>query len=158
MAGERPTWPAVRLKSLSYAFRGLGILFATQPNARIHALFALAACVLGVWLRITAVEWGLLILCIGAVFTAEAFNTALEFLADEVTLETRERIRLAKDLSAAAVLLACLASAIVGLVIFLPRLAQHLPSFRSAGVPPAPSGILPEGSFFFCLNQLCNCQ
>lgn len=123
MAGTRPTWLTARLQSFSHALRGLGTLLATQPNARVHAAFALAACALGVFLRITAVEWGLVLLCLGAVFAAEAFNTALEFLADEVTLETRERLRRAKDLSAAAVLVACLASAIVGLIIFLPRLA-----------------------------------
>jgi diacylglycerol kinase len=55
------------------------------------------------------------------VWVAEAFNTALEFLADEISLEHRDRIGRAKDLGSAAVLVAALAAAVIGALVFVPH-------------------------------------
>ena len=119
--GER-SFLSGRAQSFAHAFRGLAALFRTQPNARIHAIAAALVIGLAAFFRVSAGEWALLLGCIGFVFAAEAFNTALETLADEVTLERRERIGRAKDLSAAAVLMAAIVSICVGGVIFAPRL------------------------------------
>ncbi|HEY5894794.1 MAG TPA: diacylglycerol kinase family protein [Chthoniobacterales bacterium] len=107
-----------RLKSFVYAFRGIGQLFLTQPNARIHAVAMLGVIAAGLGFHVTAVEWCLLVLSIVAVLGAEAMNSAVETLADEVSEEKRERIGLAKDLAAGAVLLISMGAAIVGIVIF----------------------------------------
>ena len=67
----------------------------------------------------------MIVLAIGSVFTAEALNTALEFLADEVSEEQRERIRKAKDVGAGAVLLAAIAAALVGGLVLIPHWWPH---------------------------------
>jgi len=73
-------------------------------------------------LGINRVDWVLLTVAISMVWIAETSNTALEFLADEVSLEHRERIGKAKDLAAAAVLISALASVVIGALVFLPYL------------------------------------
>ncbi len=111
-----------RWDSLRDAVRGVGWLVRSQRNARIHTVALCAAVGLAAGLRISPVEWGLVLLCCGAVFAAEAFNTAIEELADEVSTDHRVRLGRAKDVAAAGVLLTALASASVGLCVFGPRL------------------------------------
>ena len=111
-----------RLKSFQYAFNGIKILISEEPNARIHLL---AACCVGIagWIfRISKGEWIALIFCIAGVFALEAINSAIENLADFVSPEQHETVKKIKDLSAAAVLIAAVAAAIVGLIIFLPKI------------------------------------
>lgn len=111
-----------RLKSFQHAFRGVGLVVRSQPNAWIHAAATVGVVALGWWTRLAAWEWCALVLAIGLVWVAEALNTALEFLADEVSLEKRELIGKAKDVGAAAVLLAAITSVVIGLLVFLPHL------------------------------------
>jgi len=85
-------------------------------------LATLAVLALGMGLGINRVDWVLLTVAIAMVWIAETSNTALEFLADEVSLEHRERIGKAKDLAAAAVLISALASVVIGALVFLPYL------------------------------------
>lgn len=111
-----------RLESFRYAGRGIVELLRTQANARIHLAAAVAAVAAAWWLRITAVEWALVIVAIGAVFAAEAFNTAIETLCDAVQPDHSPLIERAKDVGAAGVLIAAIAAALVGLIVFGPRL------------------------------------
>jgi diacylglycerol kinase len=76
----------------------------------------------GLWLGVTRWEWCALVFAIGLVWTVEALNTALEFLADEVSQEHRELIGKAKDAGAGGVLLASITAAIIGAVVFIPHL------------------------------------
>jgi diacylglycerol kinase len=119
---HKPNRAASRLHSVGHALRGVGVLLATQPNARIHAAATLVVVALGAWLRIDALEWALLATVIGLVFCAEALNTAIESLTDLVSPQWHALARDAKDVAAAAVLLASLAALAVGLWVFLPRL------------------------------------
>lgn len=114
-----------RLRSFVYAWRGLRVLVATQPNARIHAVASALVIAAGFTLRVDTREWCWLVVAMALVWMAEAFNTALEFLADEVSLAQRERIGRAKDLAAGAVLCASLGAAAIGLIIFVPHLAAR---------------------------------
>lgn len=115
--------------SFQNAFHGIFWCYRTQPNLVIHTLAAVAAVVLGLALGITREEWLVLWLIIGAVLAAEFFNTALEVVTDALkrhkrTDEDDHYIMVAKDISAAAVLLLAGVAVAVGLVIFLPRLAS----------------------------------
>ena len=74
-------------------------------------------------LGLSAEEWRWVILAITIVWLAEAFNTAIERLADAVTIEPNENIGYAKDVAAGAVLSAAIAAAVIGLTVFVPRLA-----------------------------------
>ncbi|MBR3488254.1 MAG: diacylglycerol kinase family protein [Bacteroidales bacterium] len=112
-----------RLRSFLYAFAGLRLLLREEHNARIHATITVLVVVAGIVLRVSPVEWGVLVICIGMVLAAEAFNSAIERMANYLTTERDERIRDIKDLAAGAVLLCAIAAAVVGCVIFL----QHIP-------------------------------
>lgn len=115
-----------RLKSFVYAFRGIGLLVRNEHNARIHLVAAATAVTAGFLLKITAVEWTIIVLVIGTVLAAEAFNSALEALCDLVSPGYHESVKKAKDLAAGAVLVVAIAAAVIGSVIFLPRLLTLL--------------------------------
>ncbi len=117
------------LRSFGPAFAGLRHLVATQPNARVHLGFAVLAVGMGFWLRIPPGEWIAVLLCITLVLMAEALNTALEFLADAAHPERHPLVGRAKDCAAAAVLVCALASAVIGVILFGPRLWALLQSW-----------------------------
>lgn len=111
-----------RLQSFVYAFRGIRYLLQTQHNAWIHLGFAILALALGAFFSINQTEWLSIIICIGIVFGAEAFNTSIEQLCDARFTEYDKRAEIIKDTAAAAVLIVAIASAIIGCIIFLPRI------------------------------------
>jgi diacylglycerol kinase len=111
-----------RLKSFQYAFAGLKTLLLHEHNSRIHLAAALTVITLGFILKISATEWILIVFAIGIVFAAEAFNSAIEYLANYVSPQYHELIKKVKDLSALAVLFLAAASLIAGLIIFIPKL------------------------------------
>ncbi|MEM6829369.1 MAG: diacylglycerol kinase family protein [Bacteroidota bacterium] len=110
-----------RIKSFEYAFKGILILFKTQPNAIIHLCAAVSVVVLGIVYSVSLVEWLFLVFSIALVMVAEAINSSIEFLGDAVSQEENEWIGKSKDLGAGAVLLAAIFATIVGLIIFLPK-------------------------------------
>jgi diacylglycerol kinase len=114
-----------RVKSFGYAFNGLKILLLTQPHARLHAIATVVVLIAGKILQLGQWEWVAILLCIGMVWMAEALNTALEFLADEVSLEKRDRIGNAKDVAAGGVLITAMISITVAVIVF----RNHLPAF-----------------------------
>lgn len=113
-----------QLRSFLYAFRGLFDLVREEGHARVHLIASLLVISAGIFFQISWNEWLAVILSIGMVFSAEAFNSALEGLSDRISYEPDEKIRRAKDISAAAVLISAIAAAAVGLVIFLPEVLE----------------------------------
>ena len=106
------------LKSFVFAFKGIITTIISERNMRIHLIAAMAVITLGGYLKITKIEWCLLVLCIGLVMAAESFNSAIEWLTDLIKPELHPKAEKAKDAAAGAVLLVSIASAIVGLLIF----------------------------------------
>lgn len=115
-----------RARSFSHAWRGLKIIVRTQHNAWLHTLAAVSAVVLGFYFYISITEWFALILSIGLVLVAEAFNTALEFDIDLTSPEYHPFARDTKDVAAGAVLIAALTALIIGLIIFIPKVTVLL--------------------------------
>lgn len=111
-----------RLKSFGYAFNGLKVLFREEHNSRIHLVAAVLAVSLGFYLHISRPEWIFLSIVIGAVFTAELFNSAIEKLCDHLSPGPAEKIKKVKDLSAAAVLVSAVVAVVTACLIFLPRM------------------------------------
>lgn len=109
---------ARRLKGFGYAIKGIGILLSTQAHARLHLLATLLVIGAGLFFRLRRWEWVAVMICVGMVWLAEALNTALEFLADEVSLEHRERIGKAKDVAAGGVLIAAVVALMVAAMVF----------------------------------------
>jgi diacylglycerol kinase len=112
--------------SFGFAFAGLRYLFKTQPNARIHVATTVAVLIVGVWLKLAARDWAVLVVTAGAVFVAEGFNTALEAAVDLVSPQPHPLARIAKDVSAGAVTLAAASAVVVGLLILGPPLYVRL--------------------------------
>lgn len=110
-----------RYTSFKFAFAGLKRL-GREHNFRIHIIIATLTTVAGILCGISLIEWYGIIICFGLVLAAEGFNTAIEILADRICSCKDESIKLAKDVSAGAVLLAALSSAVVGGLIFANRL------------------------------------
>jgi diacylglycerol kinase len=101
-------------------------LFRTQPNFWVHTLAAVLVVVFCAWLGTTPAETGVLLLAIGIVMAAEAFNSALEAVVDLASPEYHPLARIAKDTAAGGVLIAAFAAALSGLVILGPRLIGRL--------------------------------
>jgi diacylglycerol kinase len=104
------------------AFRGLGRVLAREPSGQVHVICAMAVVAMGAWLRVSAVEWAVLSLAMGAVIAAECLNSAVERLADRVTLEREPAIRIIKDTAAGGVLAVSIGAAGAALAIFGPKL------------------------------------
>lgn len=113
---------AKRIKSFTYAFNGLRVLFREEHNARIHLFAAVCVIVAGILLKLSPMEWAAVVFAIGLVFGGEIFNSAIEDLADVVCPERDERIKKVKDLSAAAVLVAAITALVIGLLVFIPKI------------------------------------
>ena len=111
-----------RIASFRYAFNGLKILIKEEHNARIHLFAAVCVLIAGILFQISTLEWAIVLFCIGWVFALELINSAIENTADLISEEKNETIKKIKDLSAGAVLVAAIASATIGLIIFLPKL------------------------------------
>jgi diacylglycerol kinase (ATP) len=129
MHKRQPSTPfslRARLRSLRHAADGMGLLLRSQHNARIHAAATLLVIAAGLYLGLSIYEWLWLVVAITLVWMAEAFNTALEFLADALTREQHPLIGHAKDAAAAAVLVAAVGAAIIGLFVFGPRVMHAL--------------------------------
>lgn len=111
-----------RIHSFGNAFRGWGHVIRTQQNAWIHATVSMAVLIVGLWLGLPARDWAVLLLTIAMVWAAEFFNTAIEAVVDLASPDKHPLAKVGKDVGAAAVLIAALASAGVGLLILGPPL------------------------------------
>jgi Diacylglycerol kinase len=110
------------LDSLACALKGGVHVVRSQPNARLHLLAAALACAAGLHVGLSRAEWLWISVAIALVWSAEAFNTALEELADALHPERHPGIGRAKDAAAAAVLIAALGAAVIGMLVFAPHL------------------------------------
>jgi diacylglycerol kinase (ATP) len=110
------------LRRFGWAGHGVIALFRTQENARIHLGAVVLTVVAGFVFGISRGEWIAVILAIGLVLTAEAFNTAIESVVDLASPGQHPLAGRAKDVAAGAVLLAAVTAAVVGALVFGPRL------------------------------------
>jgi diacylglycerol kinase len=113
-------------RSVAHAWAGLVYTFHTQRNARWHVIAALAAIGLATWLQIDPLRWAVLVLTIGAVCAGETINTTVEALVDLLSPEWHERAKVAKDVSAGAVLLLAMTAIAVGSLILGPPLLTKI--------------------------------
>ena len=110
--------------SFSYAFRGIYDGIRNERNMMIHYSAVVLVIVFGITLKLSVTEWSICLILCALVISLELVNTAIEAVVDLVTDEYLELARLAKDTAAGAVLVAAITAAIVGGMIFFPKLAQ----------------------------------
>ncbi|KAA3644834.1 MAG: diacylglycerol kinase family protein [Chloroflexi bacterium] len=115
-----------RIKSFGHAFAGWAYVLRTQRNTWIHALISIAVFIVGLWLRLGRLEWGLIIISGTLVWLAEFLNTALEAIVDLASPEQHPLAKVGKDVGAAAVLIAALAAVLIGLLVLGPPLWERL--------------------------------
>lgn len=120
-----------RARSFVYAFRGVKALLWREHNAWLHLAAAALATSAGWFFGISRVEWCLVAFAVGSVLAAEAFNTAIETLADALEPGRNLGVGKAKDLAAGGVLLTSAAAAVVGLLVFVPRVLTWLTGHQS---------------------------
>lgn len=113
-------WFRKELKSFGFALRGLKLFFKTEKQAKIHLVATLVVVAAGLCLRIKPWEWTMVIFAIGLVLTAEVFNTAIEKLTDKLWAEKDPQAAFIKDVAAAGVLIAAIAAAAIGIIVFVP--------------------------------------
>ena len=111
-----------RVKSFGFAFNGLKILVQEEHNSRIHILAATVAVIGGYIYQLSAVEWIAIVFAIGMVIAFEIFNSAIENISDFLSPGQSESIKKIKDLSAAGVLIGAITAAIIGLIVFVPKI------------------------------------
>ncbi|MRG86627.1 diacylglycerol kinase family protein [Salinibacillus xinjiangensis] len=105
-----------------FAFNGILLAFRAEKNFRIHILIAFVVITLGLLVGLSIVEWLLVSLCIGFVLVTEMINSAIEALIDHLFPDYHEVAGRVKDLSAGAVLVAAICTAVIGVIIFLPKI------------------------------------
>ena len=112
-------------KSFGYAFEGIFTCIRNERNIKIHCTVAILVVIAGAVLGITPTEWCICLTLFGLVIALELVNTAIESVVDLVTTEERKPLaKTAKDTAAGAVLVAAIMAAIVGLIIFVPRIVS----------------------------------
>ena len=114
------------LKSFKFASSGIFYTLSTQRNLKIQSVFALLAIICGIFLKISIVEWTILIFAIMFVLFAEMINTAIESTVDLCTEEFNEKANIAKDVAAGAVLIASLNSILIGVLIFAEKILNYI--------------------------------
>lgn len=119
----------LRINSFRYAFAGWWYVIRTQRNAWIHAVVSLVVFMLAAWFELEPRDWAVLILTIAIVWITEFANTALEVVVDLASPDVHPLAKIGKDVAAAAVLIAALASILIGLLILGPPLFEKLHGF-----------------------------
>ena len=115
-----------RLKSFVFAFNGLIYTLKYEHNARIHLFAAICVITAGFLFKISAMEWIAVVFACGLVLVSEIINSAIEQIADVVSPQLNEKIKIGKDLAAAAVLIAAFIAVIIGIIIFAPYIIKIL--------------------------------
>lgn len=118
---QKSEW-AKFIDSFGHAFRGLWYALRTQRNARVHVSIAILAILLGIVLRLSALEFAMVFVAITGVFITEMFNTVFELCVDLASPEYHPLAKIAKDVAAGAVLLSAMLSIVIGLFVFGPHL------------------------------------
>jgi len=117
---------STRVYAFRYAFSGWWFVIRTQRNAWIHAVATAAVLVMSYWLRLSLLEWAVILLAVAMVWLAEFLNTALEAVVDLASPQHHELAKVGKDVGAAAVLITAASSALIGLLVLGPPLWEKI--------------------------------
>lgn len=110
------------INSFKYAIQGIISSFKTERNMKIHIFIMVLVIIAGIILKINKYEWIICVVCFAIVIGGELFNTAIETVIDMVMPYKNEKAKLAKDISAGAVLVFAIGAAVCGLIIFVPKI------------------------------------
>ena len=109
-------------KSFGYAFQGIFNTIRTERNIKLHCAAAILVTIFGIWLQISKTEWMICFILFGLILALELVNTAEEATVDLFTEERKPLAKKAKDAAAGAVLIVAIFAAVIGILIFIPKL------------------------------------
>ena|SRR2546421_9329011 len=121
---EKFSWRK-RFRSFRFAGSGIRLAFKTEHNTWLHFAATLAVIILALVFRVSVTEGAVLAVVIGLVWMAELFNTCIEKMMDFISKENQPQIKLIKDISAAAVLVAAIIALVVGCLVFIPKILHR---------------------------------
>ena len=110
------------INSFKYAIEWIFTALKEEKNMKIHFIIMILVIILGIILKISRIEWIICIILFGFVISLELVNTAIENTVDLITQEKHPKAKIAKDVSAGAVLVATITAVVVGLIIFVPKI------------------------------------
>ena len=116
--------------SFKYAFEGIIQTYKGEQNLKIHTFIAILVVIFGFFLRISLIEWFICLILIGLVLMSEFFNTAIEYVVDLASPKVHPLAKAAKDTASAGVLMMSIMAAIVGGIIFIPKLIEFIGGLR----------------------------
>ena len=122
---DKKTRPSI-IEAFNAAIQGIIYTFKYERNMKIHIFIMILVIIAGIILKINKSEWIICIILFAIVIGSELFNTSIETIVDMVMPEKNEKAKIAKDVSAGAVLVVAIGAAIIGLVIFVPRILNIL--------------------------------
>lgn len=108
-------------KSFTYAFKGIRTACQTEQNLLFDLVFAFLTIILGFILKLSTVEFVIVILSIGVVISLELVNTSIEYTVDMAMPEIHPLAKAAKDIASGAVLISAIVALIIGIIIYLPK-------------------------------------
>ena len=113
-------------RSFKAAFEGIASTYKKEQNIKIHTIISLIVVLSGFIFKINYIEWLVCLVLIGFVMMAEFFNTAIEYVVDLASPEIHPLAKAAKDTASAGVLMMAIISALVGCVIFIPKIIEFV--------------------------------
>lgn len=114
------------VNSFKYAGQGIVQSYKGEQNLKIHTVIAILVIIFGFLFKISYTEWLVCLVLIGLVLMAEFFNTAIEYVVDLASPDIHPLAKAAKDTASAGVLMMAIISAIIGLLIFVPKLVEWI--------------------------------
>lgn len=122
MNDKKESFLVNRIKSVGYAYKGAVYLFKTESSIKIQTFIALFVTITGFYFDISKTEWLFQVAMIGLVLSMEGVNTAIEYIADFIHPELHPGIGRIKDIAAGAVFIAAMASVVVAIIIYYPKI------------------------------------
>jgi len=114
------------IRSMKHALDGIAYVSAKERNFKFEIILGIIAIILGFVLKISNIEWLILIITISLVLCFEIINTAIERCVDLITKDYKELAKVTKDASAGAVLVMSMFAIVIGIIIFLPKIVNIL--------------------------------
>ena len=125
LKGKKFSWKRL-VNSFKYAFTGIKTAYLGEQNLRIHTIMAILVIICGFLFKISYMEWLVCLVLIASVLMAEFFNTAIEYVVDLASPGINDLAKAAKDVASAGVLVMAMFSAVIGLIIFAPKIISVL--------------------------------
>lgn len=120
--GNKKTYGIKRFfKSFTYAISGIIAAFKTEQNLLFDLVYGILTIIIGFLLKLSAIEFTVVLLAIGLVISMELMNTSIEYVVDMAMPEVHPLAKLSKDIGSGAVLISSLVAFIIGLIIYLPK-------------------------------------